>query len=119
MCGIGGIYRIENNRRIDNGNMEVLFKAIESRGKDACGAAWVWADSDNKVQLFKKAIRSSNLIKNGFTTKYIGELLNFVLFHTRYATKGTSGVGRVPETPQRHAKGPGLALTTKTSSTSS
>ena len=89
MCGIGGIYRIENNPRIDNGNMEVLFKAIESRGKHACGAAWVWADSDNKVQLFKKATRSSNLIRSGFTTKYIGELLNFVLFHTRYATKGT------------------------------
>ena len=89
MCGIGGIYRVEKNQKIKSQNMDKLFKAIESRGKDACGAAWTWKDSDNKIVVFKEPTKSSILVNRGFTKKFVGELINFVLFHTRYATKGT------------------------------
>ena len=89
MCGIGGIYRVNRNARIDSTTMNTLFKAIESRGKHAAGVAWICKDSDNKIQVFKQPVKSSVLVNQGITKKLVGELINCVLFHTRFATKGS------------------------------
>lgn len=89
MCGIGGIYNTNTNKGIENKLIDELFIAIESRGKHACGASWTWQNSDAHIQVFKQPTAASTLVNQQFSKLRVGELINYILLHTRYATKGS------------------------------
>jgi len=62
-----------------------MFYLLEARGHDACG--WAWQDKEGKLQLFKVARRSSEVIKTPYWK--FPPLAKSMIFHTRAATQGT------------------------------
>ena len=86
MCGIGGVVAVKG--KFPKKNATKLWDNISSRGKHACGVSWFWNDSDY-VQTWKGPISSTKAISRGIM-KRVGELVHYALFHTRFATNGST-----------------------------
>ncbi len=83
MCGIMGYYSfgkiIPDKDKITN-----MFSLLESRGRDACGFAFI---DDNNLIVHKKPIKSSELIKEADWESLL--LPKVMILHTRMKTQGS------------------------------
>lgn len=83
MCGIMGYYAFGNTLP-DKQKLTRMFTALESRGVDASGYAFV---ENNNLSVNKAPLRSSELIKtNEWKTL---DLRPVMIFHTRLKTQGS------------------------------
>jgi len=82
MCGIMGHYSFGNTLP-DKEKIAAMFSLLETRGRDACGWAFV---NENQLYVHKAPIKSSLMIQ---TKEWKGlELQKMMIFHTRAATQG-------------------------------
>ncbi|MCZ2267836.1 MAG: hypothetical protein LC124_03180, partial [Ignavibacteriales bacterium] len=83
MCGIMGYYSfgktIPDKEKITN-----MFSLLETRGRDACGFAFI---EDNNLIVHKKPIKSSELIKEADWESLT--LPQVMILHTRMKTQGS------------------------------
>ncbi len=87
MCGIAG-YKAFGKHRPTLTELRELILAIESRGGDATGGAWL--NEKNKLHVIKGAVKSPDFVKYktflGLGTKI--PMPKQAVFHTRRKTKG-------------------------------
>lgn len=87
MCGICGIIKLKGN--LDNQDlyaMEEMFLAIESRGNDASGIAYI--NNKGYLTIDRHPIKARQFIKTEPWKKFKQERPNIVIAHTRLATTG-------------------------------
>lgn len=86
MCGIAG-FCINKEEHIDARNLaKCLLKGIESRGKDATGAAW-YNGKTQIVNYIKAPKRAQDFCRNELWQLPSG--VKNVILHTRWATQGS------------------------------
>ncbi|MBK9099486.1 MAG: hypothetical protein IPM14_15505 [bacterium] len=83
MCGIMGFYSFGNTLP-DREKITTMFSLLESRGRDACGFAFI---EDNNLIVHKKPIKSSELIKEADWKSLT--LPKVMILHTRMKTQGS------------------------------
>jgi len=83
MCGIMGWYSFGNTTP-DKEKITTMFSLLESRGRDACGFAFI---EDNNLIVHKKAIKSSELVKEADWKSLT--LPGVMILHTRMKTQGS------------------------------
>jgi len=93
MCGIAGFSFTTTERVSPRVLSTTLLNAIEERGRDATGAAWVQhAGGVPVVRVSKRAVRARRYIEAGHLAAMPATTITAIL-HTRYATQGS------PENP--------------------
>ncbi len=83
MCGIMGFYCF-GNRLPEKEKITTMFSLLESRGRDACGFAFI---EDNNLLVHKKPIKSSELVKESDWKSLT--LPKVMILHTRMKTQGS------------------------------
>src|SRR5574338_1065413 len=83
MCGIMGWYSFGNTTP-DKEKITTMFSLLESRGRDACGFAFI---EDNNLIVHKKPVKSSELIKEADWASL--PLSRVMILHTRMKTQGS------------------------------
>lgn len=83
MCGIMGWYSFGKTIP-DKEKITTMFSLLESRGRDACGFAFI---EDNNLIVHKKPIKSSELIKEADWKSL--DLPRVMILHTRMKTQGS------------------------------
>ena len=85
MCGIAGYYCFGNLRPSYN-EITQLFTALEDRGRDASGYAFI---NEGKLEVYKKPVPSSRLVRSKRYKKFAQQLPKCLLLHCRQATQGS------------------------------
>jgi len=85
MCGIGGIYLVGDNQFPVKATQN-LFDEMSQRGRHACGAAWMWKNSDKPVVFKTQGSSTQNL---DIISKKISGNVRYAMLHTRYSTGGS------------------------------
>ncbi|MBV6421611.1 MAG: Amidophosphoribosyltransferase [Ignavibacteriaceae bacterium] len=83
MCGIMGYYSFGKTIP-EKEKITTMFSLLESRGRDACGFAFI---EDNNLIVYKKPIKSSELIKEADWKSL--DLPRMMILHTRMKTQGS------------------------------
>ena len=86
MCGIGGYYKVNGEFCDIKDNMAKMFIALEDRGEDAAGIAWLNGTQD-ACSYVKNVGRASNLIDKQWDI--IDNEPQWCMLHTRMATTGS------------------------------
>lgn len=88
MCGIAGISVAAGDTKINTRVVaSSLLLAIETRGRDATGAAWLNADGDT-VDLTKVPVTATSFLKH--RTEHLPTTTATMILHTRTGTHGSS-----------------------------
>ena len=85
MCGIGGFYA-PKDVPMDAELVKSLWHSLEDRGTHAAGLAYLWRDSDAVMHHKQPGAAHSMSTK---ALKRMGSMVQYVLLHTRYTTKGS------------------------------
>jgi glucosamine 6-phosphate synthetase-like amidotransferase/phosphosugar isomerase protein len=83
MCGIMGYYSFGNTLP-DKDKITNMFSLLESRGRDACGIAFI---KDNNLIVHKDAMKSSEFVKTNEWKELV--LPSSMILHTRMKTQGS------------------------------
>ena len=92
-CGIGAIHG--RGKQYSQGKTApALWTALEDRGRQAAGTAWLDADclrEDGSVKSiwYAKDAQSASLLAGGLK-RYMGKTTHWQMFHTRFATHGVN-----------------------------
>jgi predicted glutamine amidotransferase len=88
MCGIAGIYRFDQKRKISENNIVDTLTALQSRGRDATGVAWL---TDKTYSILKTSSDASTFVELKEFKESLPKILQskVVLLHTRAATHGS------------------------------
>lgn len=90
MCGIAGYVVSKAPTKKFLGGIERLVRAMQSRGADATGAAWLHPETE-KLWTWRAAIQADEALKAEWWTKIFAEHApRSAIFHTRAATGGAS-----------------------------
>lgn len=85
MCGIGGVIFLQGSNKDLLDSSQLLFEALEDRGRHASGVAYLWKDAD-RFGVTKGATKASNLNWRNIGNDYVQALM----FHTRFTTQGST-----------------------------